>query len=196
MSFESLNQLSATTIGGGSSTPCLRKAAKRASTMTCNQHSLSRQGAPGPVGLGRRIAKSTGTTNLPSPMTTTRSTPSIPESTRFSWPLHQVPTSPNCWPYFLKTESSPTHVHCQRLRVASLMLATWRHSGTSTSRPKRRSRFNQERLGSAPSKRAGRFLSQPRTRHSSVLVRHPNRGGNITPQILPNSCCWLHRRPS
>src|ERR687884_46095 len=36
---------------------------------------------------------------------------------------HHVPTRPNCSPYFLKTESSPTHVHCQRLRVASLLLA-------------------------------------------------------------------------
>src|SRR5262245_47780633 len=63
-------------------------------------------------------------TSLPSPITTTRSTPSMPESTRCSWPLHQVPTSPNCSPYFLNTESSPTQVHCQRLRVASLLLAT------------------------------------------------------------------------
>ena len=47
----------------------------------------------------------------------------MPESTRFSWPLHQVPTSPNCSPYFLNTESSATQVHCQRLRVASLLLA-------------------------------------------------------------------------
>jgi hypothetical protein len=35
----------------------------------------------------------------------------MPESTRCSWPLHQVPTSPNCAPYFLKTESSPTQSH-------------------------------------------------------------------------------------
>src|SRR5437667_12623576 len=157
--------------------------------MPCTQCSLSRHGAPGPVGLGRRMAKSTGTTSLPSPMTTTSRTPSIPESTRCSWPLHQVPTRPNCSPYFLNTESSPTQVHCQRLRVASLLLAVCRHSGSSTSKPKRRSRLIQERLGSAPSTREGRFLSQPRTRHSSVLVRHPNSGGNITPQILPKSLC-------
>src|SRR5262245_9694412 len=50
-------------------------------------------------------------------------TPSIPESTRCSWPLHQVPTRPNCSPHFLNTESSPTQVHCQRLRVAALALA-------------------------------------------------------------------------
>src|SRR5712692_865927 len=120
----------------------------------------------------------------------------MPESTRCSWPLHQVPTSPNCSPYFLNTESSPTHVHCQRLRVASLLLEAERHSGTSTSSPKRRSRLSQERLGSAPSTREGRFLSQPRTRHSSELVRHPNSGGHIIPTILPNSFCWLLKRPS
>ena len=91
----------------------------------------------------------------------------MPESTRCSWPLHQVPTRPNCSPYFLNTESSATQVHCQRLRVAALALAAWRHSGTSTSTPKRRSRLSQERLGSAPSRREGKFLSQPRTRHSS-----------------------------
>src|SRR5918911_1287774 len=189
MSFESLNQLSTTTIGGGSATPRRRKAATRPSSMLCIQHSLSRHGVPGPEGSGRRMAKSTGTTSLPSPMTTTSSTPSIPESTRCSCPLHQVPTSPNWSPYFLNTESSPTHVHCHRLRVASLALAAWRHSGTSTSSPKRRSRLIQERLGSAPSRRGGRFLSQPRTRQSSVLVRQPNRGGNITPKILPKNLC-------
>src|SRR5262245_8312977 len=133
------------------------------------------------------MAKSTGTTSLPSPMTTTRRTPSIPESTRCSWPLHQVPTSPNCSPYFLNTESSPTQVHCQRLRVAALALAAERHSGSSTSKPKRLRRLIQERLGRAPSKCEGRFLSQPRTRHSSVLVRHPKRGGHITAKILPKS---------
>src|SRR6266852_6762742 len=120
----------------------------------------------------------------------------MPESTRCSCPLHQVPTRPNCSPYFLNTESSPTQVHCQRLRVAALLLAAERHSGTSTSRPKRRSRLIQERLGSAPRRREGRFLSQPRTRHSSELVRQPNRGGNITPQILPKSLCWLRKRLS
>ena len=49
--------------------------------------------------------------------------PSIPESTRCSCPLHQVPTGLNCPPYLLNTESSPTQVHCQRLRVASLLPA-------------------------------------------------------------------------
>src|SRR5262249_30792669 len=196
MSFESPNQLSATTIGGGSSTPRRRNATTRPSSMPCTQHNLSRHGAPGPVGSGRLMAKSTGTTSLPSPMTTTRRMPSIPESTRCSWPLHQVPTRPNCSPYFLKTESSPTQVHCQRLRVASLLLAAERHNGTSTSRPKRRSRLIQERLGIAPSRRTGRFLSQPRTRHSSVLVRQPKRGGHIIPTTFPNSLCWLRKRPS
>src|SRR5215472_14453563 len=189
MSFESLNQLSATTIGGGSAAPRRRNAATRPSSMPWSQCSLLRHGAPGPVGSGRRIAKSTGTTSLPSPSTTTSNTPSMPESTRCSWPLHQVPTSPNCSPYFLNTESSPTQVHCQRLRVASLLLAVERHNGTSTSKPKRLRRLIQERLGSAPSNRVGRFLSHPRTRQSSVLVRHPNSGGHIIPTILPNSFC-------
>src|SRR4029450_10164085 len=184
---ESLNQLSATTSGGGSATPRRRKAATRPSSMLSTQCSLSLPGPPGPCGSGRRIVKRRGTTNLPSPTPTTSSTPSMPESTRCSCPLHQVPTSPNCSPYFLNTESSATQVHCQRLRVASLLLVACRHSGSSTSKPKRRSRLSQERLGSAPSRRAGRFLSQPRTRHSSVLVRHPNSRGHIIPIILPNS---------
>src|SRR5262249_2906289 len=62
--------------------------------------------------------------------------------------------------------------------------------------PKRLRRLIQERLGSAPSRLEGRFLSQPRTRHSSVLVRHPNSGGHITPQSLPKSFCCFRRRPS
>src|SRR5215510_2643038 len=95
----------------------------RPSNMTCIQCSLSRHGAPGPMGSGRRMVKSTGTTNLPSPTTTTSNTPSMPESTRCSCPLHQVSTNPNCSPYFLNTESSPTQVHCQRLRVAALLRA-------------------------------------------------------------------------
>src|SRR5215468_5241229 len=189
MSFESLNQLSATPIGGGSATPRLRNAATRPSSMLWSQCSLSRHGPPGPCGSGRRMAKSTGTTSLPSPTTTTKRTPSIPESTRCSWPLHQVPTRPNCVPYFLNTESSPTQVHCQRLRVAALALAAWCHSGSNTSKPKRLSRLIQERLGSAPSTREGRFLSQPRTRHSSEEVRQPKRGGHIIATILPNSFC-------
>src|SRR4029453_16837782 len=144
MSFESLNQLSATTIGGGSATPRRRKAATRPSSMLCTQCTLSRHGGPGPVGSGRRMAKSTGTTNLPSPTTTTSNTPSMPESTRCSCPLHQVPTRPNCSPYFLNTESSATQVHCQRLRVVSLLLAVERHSGSNTSTPKRLNRLSQE----------------------------------------------------
>ena len=56
-------------------------------------------------------------------------------------------------------------------------------------RPKRRSRLSQERLGSALSRREGRFLSQPRTRHSSEFVRQPKRAGNMTPTILPRSFC-------
>jgi len=47
-----------------------------------------------------------------------------------------------------------------------------------------------------PLSRRTRFLSQPHMRHSSVLVRQPKRGGNVTPTILPNSCCWLHMRLS
>src|SRR5215468_8317957 len=183
-------------MGGGRFTPRRRKAAKRSSSMLCTQRSLSRHGAPGPVGSGRRMAKSTGTTNLPSPTTTTSGTPSIPESTRCSCPLHQVPTSPHCSPYFFKTELSPTQVHCQRLRVASLLVAAWHHNGSSTSRPKRLRRLIQEHLGSARSSREGQFLSQPRTRHSSVLVRHPKSGGHITPTIFPRSLCWLRKRPS
>jgi hypothetical protein len=55
---------------------------------------------------------------------------------------------------------------------------------------------NQVATGSAPSRREGQFLSQPRTRQSSAFVRQPKSGGNITPTILPNSCCWLCKRPA
>ena len=36
----------------------------------------------------------------------------------------------------------------------------------------------------------------PRTRHRSKWVRHPNSEGYIIPTILPNSCCWLLKRPA
>jgi hypothetical protein len=113
----------------------------------------------------------------------------MPASTRLCWPLHQVPTRLNCSPYFLNTESSNTHVHCQRLWVAGLLLAAWRPSGCTTSSPKRRSRLSQERLGKAPSSRNGQFLSHPRTRQSSEGVQQPKSGGNITPTILLRSFC-------
>ncbi len=44
MSFESLNQLSAMTRGGGNATPRRRNAATRPSSMPCTQCNLSRQG--------------------------------------------------------------------------------------------------------------------------------------------------------
>src|SRR5206468_9439076 len=78
---------------------------------------------PRACGVRPPNAKAHGTTSLPSPTTTTSNTPSMPESTRCSCPLHQVPTRPNCSPNFLNTESSATQVHCQRLRVAALLLA-------------------------------------------------------------------------
>src|SRR4026207_1526416 len=113
----------------------------------------------------------------------------MPESTRCCCPLHQRPTNPSCSPYLWKTESSTAHVHCQRLWVAALLSATWRQSGTNTSRPRRRSRLSQERLGKACNRREVQFFSQPLTRHSSEGVRQPKRAGNITPTILPNSFC-------
>src|SRR3989442_959282 len=116
MSFESLNQLSATTIGGGSAKPRCAKVASRLSSISRAQCSLSRHGAPGPTGSGRRMAKSTGTIKRPSPTTTRSNSPSIPDNTRFCWPLHHLPTNPNCAPYLWNTESSQTQVHCQRLR--------------------------------------------------------------------------------
>ena len=142
--------------------------------------------------------KLTGTTNLPSPMTTTSRIPTrSPRAPGVLGRSTRCPTRPNCSPYFLPTASSPTQVHCQRLRVAALALAAWRHSGTSTSKPKRRSRLSQERLGSAPSRRAGRFLSQPRTWHSFGVGAAPDQsGGHIIPTILPKSCCWLCKRPA
>ena len=196
MSFESLNQLSATTLGGGSTKPRRAKAASRPSSIWRAQQSLSRHGAPGPTGSGRRIAKSTGTIKRPSPTTTRSNSPSMPDNTRFCWPLHHLPTNPNCAPYFWNTASSQTQVHCQRLWVAGLMSRTWRQIGANISSPKRRSRLSQERLGSTPSRREGQCLSQPRTRQSSEGVRQPKSAGNITPMILPSSFCWLRRRPS
>jgi hypothetical protein len=142
------------------------------------------------------MAQSPGTTNWPSPMTTMRRPPARPASTRFSWPLHQGPTRPNCWPYFLKTLSATPQVHCQRLRGEGLLAWPWRHRGTSTSGPKRRRRFPQERVGRAPSICDGPCLSQPRTRLSAAGVRQPKSGGNRRPTIFPNSFCWRRRRPA
>src|SRR6187200_426993 len=120
-------------IGGGRCKPRWLKANRRASIISRAQLNLSRHGPPAPTGSGRRTAKSTGTTHLPSPMTTTTKRPSMPESTRCCCPLHQRPTNPSCSPYLWKTESSTAHVHCQRLWVAALLSATWRQSGTNTS---------------------------------------------------------------
>src|SRR4029450_350454 len=57
INFESLNQLSATTSGAGSSRPRRPKAATLSSSMPCAQPSLLRQRAPGPVGGGPRQGK-------------------------------------------------------------------------------------------------------------------------------------------
>src|SRR6187399_2155692 len=59
--------------------------------------SLSWHLRPGPLGLGRRMAKSTGMMSLPSPMTTSKSTPSMPKTGRLNWPLYQRPTSRKRW---------------------------------------------------------------------------------------------------
>ena len=40
------------------------------------------------------------------------------------------------------------------------------------------------------------YIPLARHTHSSVFVRHPNSGGHIIPTILPNSCCWLLKRPA
>src|SRR5207244_1141803 len=126
MSFASLHQLSATTMGGGSTKPRRRKAANRASSSTRAQLSLSRHGAPGPRGAGLRMAKSTGTTTRPSPMTTRSNRPSMPDHTRFCWPLHHRPTTPTCAPYLWNTASSQPQVHGQRLGGAGLLGAPGR----------------------------------------------------------------------
>src|SRR5438128_283842 len=135
--------------------------------MTCAHPSLVRHRRPGPLGLGLRTAKSTGTTSLPSPMTTRRSTPSIPSTTRLCCPLHHVPTNSSWPPYLRNTESSSAQVHCQRLRVAALIDEVWRQSETRISWPSLRNRLSQERLGRAPRMRRGKFLSHPRVRVNS-----------------------------
>src|SRR5437899_7469223 len=66
----------------------------------------------------------------------------------------------------------------------------------SISRPKRRRRFSQERLGRAPSSLDGTCLFHPRTRVSSWPCRHPKSVGNMRPTILPSSFCWACKRPS
>src|SRR4029450_7028572 len=85
-----------------------------------------RPAPPGPVGPGRRTAKSTGTTRVPSPMTTSNRTPSMPWTTRLCCPLYHEPTSSKSCPYLRNTVSSHTQVHCQRLRVAALIDSIWR----------------------------------------------------------------------
>src|SRR5712691_3196239 len=179
MRFESPNQLSATTIGAGNAKPRRRNAAKRSSSITRAHVSLSRHGAPGPTGSGRRMAKSTGTTKRPSPTTTSNKSPSMPDNTRLCWPLHHLPTNANCVPYLWNTESSQTQVHCQRLWVAGLVSCTWRQIGSNTSSPRRLSRLSQERLGSAPSRREGQCLSHPRTRQSSDGSSPPPPSDNV-----------------
>src|SRR6266516_244409 len=66
---------------------------------------------------------------------------------------------------------------------------------TSISRPKRRSRLSQDRLGKALSSLDGTFLSHPRTRVSSWPCRHPKSVGNMRATILPSSFCWVSKRP-
>src|SRR5262245_20662964 len=40
------------------------------------------------------------------------------------------------------------------------------------------------------------YMTLARHTHRSAFVRQPKRGGNMTPQILPNNFCWLRKRPS
>src|SRR5713101_5934581 len=67
MCFASPHPLSATPIGAGSSRPRRPHAATRASSIPRAHGSLSRHGAPGPTGAGRRRATSTGPTPRPPP---------------------------------------------------------------------------------------------------------------------------------
>src|SRR2546422_8612839 len=136
------------------------------------------------------MAKSSGMMSLPSPMTTKRRTPSMPGTVRLNCPLYHVPTSPSCLPYLRKTASSTIHRHCQRLWVEALLSWVWRQMERSISRPRRRSRFSQDRLGRAPSSLDGTCLFHPRTRVSSWPCRHPKSVGNMRPTILPSSFCW------
>src|SRR5712671_991123 len=121
MSFESLNQLSATTMGGGSSRPRLAKAARVSSSIASVHSSLVRQRRPAPLGLGLRAAKSTDTPTRPSRTTLRHSTPPLTLTTRLYCPLYQLPTNARGPLYLRNTESSMTGVSCQRLRVAGLI---------------------------------------------------------------------------
>src|SRR5712692_5439034 len=196
MRFASPHPLSATPIGAGSSRPRRPHAATRSSSIPRAHGSLSRHGAPGPTGAGRRRATSTGTTPRPSPPPTRSTSPARPATTRWCWPLPHLPTPRTCAPYVWNTASSQTQVHCQRLWVAGLVWATGRQIGSNTSRPKRRSRLSQERLGSAPRSRAGPCVSQPRPRQSSEGVRQPQSAGNLIPTIVPRRWWWRRKRPA
>src|SRR5712691_9630366 len=78
MRFASPHPLSATPIGAGSSRPRRPHAATRASSIPRAHGSLSRHGAPGPTGAGRRRATSTGPTPRPSPPPHPRPSPARP----------------------------------------------------------------------------------------------------------------------
>jgi hypothetical protein len=69
--------------------------------------------------------------------------------------LHPRPTNPSCRPYFLKSVSSATHVHCHRRRVAGLLASRCRHSRINSAGPRRGRRLTHGRVGHAPRRRRG-----------------------------------------
>jgi hypothetical protein len=103
----------------------------------------------------RASLQSTETPSFPSPVTTTRSRPLIPNRPRCATPLSQVPSRPNGWPDCLKTRSLPP-----RPLVSD---CGWpgscpRHGATAW--PAVRQLPPHCCMGRAPRLCAGRFLSQ------------------------------------
>ena len=131
ISFESLNQLSATTIGEGNATPRLCKAARRPSSMPCTQQSLSRQGAQVPADQGD------GWQNPRAPPVSPRQRPrpAIP---------HQCPRAPGVPGRSTRCPRGPTARHTFEHRViahpgplpaAARGCLRWRHDAIAGSAP-------------------------------------------------------------
>src|SRR5712692_2634587 len=119
MRFASPHPLSATPIGAGSSRPRRPHAATRASSIPRAHGSLSRHGAPGPTGAGRRRATSTGPTPRPSPPPPPRTSPARPPPPPRGWPPPPPPPPPppRHPPLVLPAPPPPDPPHLRTLRV-------------------------------------------------------------------------------
>ena len=133
----------------------------RPSSMLCTQCSLSRHGAPGPAdqadGWQSRRGRPACPRRRPRPEEDTVNTGEHPVFLATPPGAHQAQLLAVLFEHRVIAHPGPLPAAPRGLTL----LAAWRHSGTSTSRPKRRSRLSQERLGSAPSRREGGSYPSP-----------------------------------